>query len=179
MEKACKFCGKTEDIPPRRARCKACTHDYNQAYYRANRESVKAQVKRYREENLEKTKAASSKANKARWQRLRRQAFDAYGWRCACCGETEPQFLCIDHVNDDGWLKRKKETRVAFGTMGWLEKEGYPSGFQTLCHNCNFSKHSNGGKCIHQLTEGSETIPSGSTSKWVEAHGRPQSGLKI
>ncbi len=31
-----------------------------------------------------------------------------YGQRCACCGETEPAFLAIDHVNNDGNVHRKK-----------------------------------------------------------------------
>ena len=31
-----------------------------------------------------------------------RRVLDHYGRACSCCGETEPAFLTIDHVNNDG-----------------------------------------------------------------------------
>lgn len=173
MEKVCNTCGKREDMPAKRAKCRDCVSTYNKRYYASNRTTVLAQVKKYRAENPDKVRHAVSKSNKARWQRLRRQAFDAYGWWCACCGEDEPQFLCVDHVNNDGAAHRAEVKRqgISFGVFGWLQKNSYPDGFQTLCHNCNFSKHTNGGICIHQLTEGSTTILKGSTPKRAEARG--------
>lgn len=73
-----------------------------------------------------------------------------YGGKCACCGESELDFMAIDHINNDG-----NEHRKTIGSGGrlhaWLRREGFPEGFQVLCHNCNFSKHLNNGVCIHQL----------------------------
>ena len=40
--------------------------------------------------------------NKKAKRKLRQEVLDAYGGKCACCGEEQYEFLCIDHVNDDG-----------------------------------------------------------------------------
>jgi hypothetical protein len=82
-------------------------------------------------------------------KKLREDVLRAYGESCACCGESEPRFLQIDHINNDG-----KAHRTEIGTSGlyrWLKKNGYPEGFQTLCANCNLGKHLNGGVCPHSL----------------------------
>ena len=78
--------------------------------------------------------------------RLRQDIFDAYGWSCACCGETEEAFLQLDHVKDDGAQHRRrvKGTNVYHE----LRQRGFPSGFQTLCSNCNWAKRR--GDCPHQ-----------------------------
>ena len=81
------------------------------------------------------------------------------GYKCACCGEVEPKFLTLDHINNDGYMRKKygKEPRAAAQLYGWLRKMGYPDGFQVLCMNCNFGKAQNGGVCPHK--KGSTTIP--------------------
>lgn len=89
----------------------------------------------------------------ARYRRsLKSQVMDAYGNRCACCGETQPLFLTVDHVENDGAEHR---AGLGHGQGGdriykWLIREGFPSGFQILCWNCNVGKHLNGGVCPHQ-----------------------------
>ena len=75
--------------------------------------------------------------------------------------------LTIDHVNNDGSKHRREigklykypDGRRALVTdiYGWLEKNGFPDGFQVLCYNCNISKHRNKGVCEHKLNEGSTT----------------------
>lgn len=57
---------------------------------------------------------------------------------CTCCGETEIKFLGIDHI-DGGGTKHRKATKSKY-MMHWLKIQGYPDGFQTLCHNCNMAK---------------------------------------
>jgi hypothetical protein len=59
---------------------------------------------------------------------------------------TEPDFLQIDHVNNDG-----KQHRKVIGqgrTYFWLKKNNFPSDFQVLCANCNFAK-GHYGTCPH------------------------------
>lgn len=77
--------------------------------------------------------------------------FAAYGTTCKCCGETEPLFLDIDHMDNDGAAHRKKYNLTA-GTQFyvWLIKNNFPSNFQTLCCNCNRGKFRNNGICPHQ-----------------------------
>jgi len=72
--------------------------------------------------------------------------FDHYGWECACCGESNPGFLTLDHVNNDGH-KHRKETTTHMYT--WVINNDFPEGFQTLCWNCNMGKYLNGGICPH------------------------------
>ena len=80
----------------------------------------------------------------------RQAVFDHYGWECACCGETEPIFLTIDHMNNDGAEHRRRDV-VAISLYRWLVRNGFPEGFQTLCYNCNCGRARNGGICPHQV----------------------------
>jgi hypothetical protein len=86
---------------------------------------------------------------------LKIQAFEKYGGsKCACCGETDPDFLCLDHVNSDGGAHRRL---VSPGRKDWggfhiyrlLRRQGWPPGFQVLCMNCNFGRTRNSGVCPH------------------------------
>jgi hypothetical protein len=70
---------------------------------------------------------------------------------CACCpNETVNflEFLAIDHVAGGGNQHRK-----ALGggdkVYRWLVSNGYPEGFQVLCHNCNCAKGFY-GECPHE-----------------------------
>lgn len=88
---------------------------------------------------------------KQKWEanrKLRDEVIAAYGGpRCVCCGETTPEFLQLDHTNNDGGEHRK-----AVGTGArlyvWLRKHGFPPGFQVLCANCNYAKGQY-GRCPH------------------------------
>jgi hypothetical protein len=84
--------------------------------------------------------------------RIKNAVYAAYGgYRCACCGETEPSFLAIDHVDNDGYAHRKKiGFRGGIGIYLWIVKNQFPPGFQVLCYNCNQGKRINGGICPHQ-----------------------------
>lgn len=69
---------------------------------------------------------------------LRMQFLEAYGGKCVCCGEPEPDFLVLAHLNDDGADHRR---RVGAGTGPYkdLRKRGWPQdeGIGILCANCN------------------------------------------
>lgn len=71
---------------------------------------------------------------------------------CSCCGEKEIKFLAIDHINGGGNIHRRNITNgdKSGGNMcRWLKKNGFPSGFQVLCHNCNMAKGFY-GQCPHK-----------------------------
>jgi hypothetical protein len=86
-------------------------------------------------------------------RRVRNEVFVAYGGiRCTCCGVTEPVFLEIDHIDNNG-----AEHRRSLGNRGttmylWLRNNGFPPGFQVLCCNCNRAKQVL-GICPHQLNK--------------------------
>lgn len=81
--------------------------------------------------------------------RLVAEVLRHYGAYCVCCGETDVACLSIDHV-DGGGSKHRKKDRSATDIYWWLRRNGYPPGFQTMCHNCNRSKGV-GKFCHHQL----------------------------
>lgn len=137
----CKKCaiGRQQDIrhrrntnPEARASYLAKRRLASKEYYRENRESESA---RKREQN----------------RRVKMDTLLHYGGKCACCGEAEPLFLAIDHIDGGGNEHRRSLgwKRTGHNFYRWLKKEGYPSGFQVLCHNCNWGKFANNGVCPH------------------------------
>jgi hypothetical protein len=81
--------------------------------------------------------------------RVRAQVFAHYGQACACCGRSDQ--LTIDHVNGDGDTHRRelfgKSRAGGVRFYAWLVRQGFPPGYQTLCHPCNTSK-GGGLRCI-------------------------------
>jgi hypothetical protein len=127
----------------------------------ANREIYRQQSRDSRNRKLANATpeeaAAIRKAEADKTKRLhaicRSQVFEAYGgYKCNCCGETEPMFLSIDHVDNNGAEERKSGLYAGSGVgfYQWLRKSGFPPGYQVLCMNCNTGKHKNGGVCPHQ-----------------------------
>lgn len=70
---------------------------------------------------------------------LRQRVFAHYGTSCQCCGESTYEFLSIDHINGK---KEAEHPRSYTGNKlyGWLIRNNFPPGFQTLCFNCNLAK---------------------------------------
>ncbi len=146
--RTCKKCGAQKPIVDfgeyrtkdgregRRYECKTCI--------------AARQLKQYRE-NKERHDAYKAKSTEKLWQ----ETLDVYGRVCRCCGESEPDFLCIDHINDDGnkerAVLRPTEPRTFGGKTyyAWLRKNGWPQHVQLLCFNCNFAKARTRG-CPHK-----------------------------
>jgi hypothetical protein len=71
---------------------------------------------------------------------------------CACCGEARYEFLAVDHLTGSS-----HEDQERFGSLDkhlvHLRREGWPEGYQVLCHNCNAAKSIYGttGRlcCVH------------------------------
>lgn len=147
MTRDCVICGKQFE-PTHGRRQKTCSKICSVKlqkiskirWNKAHREYHKAYQKIYQKEVMKEY----------RWQR-RLMILQHYGGsppRCACCGEQEPKFLEIDHINNDGYAHRKQ---IGKGRLmhEWLIKNNYPEGFQILCANCNHAK-GNYGECPHQ-----------------------------
>jgi len=89
--------------------------------------------KRYYWKNREKERDYKAK--------IRGQVLSYYSkgeMKCAVCGEDDIIVLCIDHINNDA--SKHKEHGLGASFYNWLKKQGFPEGFQVLCHNCNFRK---------------------------------------
>lgn len=160
----CRKCGREKplvDFPIydrahgwRRHECRVCYMARMNATYLKQETRWRAQSKaRYeRRPSALWTREEKDKIN-ARTRRYSAErlaiVLDHYGGKCACCGEANPGFLTIDHVNNDGW-SRRKEHGLGISLYRWLIKNNFPEDFQVLCYNCNFGKNRNGGVCPHQ-----------------------------
>ncbi len=144
---------------------------YSRDYYSKNRELVKAKWANYRQMHPDVIKAGTARytsenkqeileRGKARRELLRLQMVVAYGGNCECCGETEPKFLCIHHVNGDGKVDRAN----GYGGVSLfakLRREGWPrERYKLLCHNCNNAIRVV-GVCPHQDGYVSEAVNAG------------------
>jgi hypothetical protein len=156
----CRDCGEVKPRNKAQTRqCRECYNSYMRDYNIKNREKV---LKLKRDLHSKKRKDpvwvdAERKRGRDYHNRIRHEVMMAYGgYRCACCGETEPAFLSIDHIKNDGAEHRRQiSSRPGNGkgasgpTWKWIIDNGFPEGFQVLCMNCNFGKARNGGICPH------------------------------
>ncbi|XOB41414.1 MAG: hypothetical protein ACKKMW_01645 [Candidatus Nealsonbacteria bacterium] len=151
----CYLCGTTENKDGTfvmRRICKECVNKKAHQYYLENPEKFKKRSRLWKKENKEKVIEMSKRYRKG----LKVKALKAYSnnkeQRCICCGETEVDFLCLDHIDNDGTEQRKK---YGLGTsfLKWLKANNYPKNLrlQVMCLNCNMSKRIQGSVCIHQL----------------------------
>lgn len=141
--RACRACQEVKPIchfekvgeKYRKRVCLDCNNESNRAKYANDHAERRSKI-------LKRTRGDYAAAKAA--------VFSHYGRECACCGETEPLFLTMDHVNNDGARHRKTPGQSSHNNIyGWLVRNGFPGGFQVLCMNCNQGKHRNGGICPH------------------------------
>lgn len=161
----CKDCG----VRPRyrnHSRCRACLRPIQRAVMAKRRERhIRANVCRDCGTRLNTAKfkycvacLEHHRANTKEYKRrLKIECFNAYGGCfCQCCGETELDFLALDHINNDGAEHRKRIFGRSNAGGGHsmhqhLKNQGFPPGFQVYCHNCNWSKQIS-GTCVHQTS---------------------------
>lgn len=181
--KTCSSCKQAKpfgDFAPREYRCKVCMAEKARAWNRKNRDRFNAN-KRRSHHNTKHTEHAAKvrEIYKRQREKIRAEVFAAYGgYECACCLETNPLFLTIDHVNNDGAEHRREiwqKSRNGSGSAlyAWLKKQDFPPGFQVLCFNCNCAKQRNGGICPHLSDEGVTTRASARTLKRGEVRAIP------
>lgn len=172
----CRTCGETktvEDFPKRAVdyTCTRCRGIYAVRKYHERRaamspealQALKDKINERQSQRRSKRLAAMSEEaaqayraainaeNISRREAVRHEVYMAYGgYNCACCGETERTFLSIDHVNNDG-AEHRRSCRLNSGEQlyRWLKRNGFPSGFQILCMNCQWGKRNNKGVCPH------------------------------
>lgn len=151
---SCTKCGEMfEKWHPKGRVCRDCTARRQSEYMRKYREKHPGFEMARHKRRIE-TQPGYLEAHKRRgrdyWRRIRQEAIMAYGgYVCACCGETEPLFLTIDHIDNDG-ADHRREIGGGANFGKWLKDHGYPPGFQVLCFNCNIGKAHNGGECPHK-----------------------------
>lgn len=98
-------------------------------------------MKKYYLKNKQQLNEKTSRQSKERRTKLRKEIMDALGTCCSCCGESQYEFLTIDHINNDG-----AEERRVIGTgipmLKHIITQGIPKDrYQILCANCNTAKY--------------------------------------
>lgn len=98
------------------------------SYYMANQDHIKSRVK-------------------ANAIRHRENFLLMYGNACECCGETQKEFLTIDHIHG-----QKGNSVKDRGTDAYRKAtESYrPDLYRVFCMNCNFATRFDGSVCPHQ-----------------------------
>lgn len=119
------------------------------ALYASKAETHRKRASEYRKSQREQVLAYNRTWSAGYRSRLRAEMLAAYGGVCKCCGERQPLFLQLDHVDNDGHLDRKAH-RTSCKLLAHLKRKGWPQDrYQLLCANCNFGKLLNGGVCPH------------------------------
>jgi hypothetical protein len=134
-------------------------NEYMKKYRLANIEKIRERKKKYNlthENELREKRRADRKANPEKYRemdkeqkrKIKMKVLQHYGIVCSCpgCGESNIEFLAIDHIEGGGRQHRKEVGNTIYN---WLIKNNFPEGFRTLCHNCNHSLGSY-GYCPHQ-----------------------------
>lgn len=104
-------------------------------WYHSNKDRAAAVAKRYRENHREVVKARVRK----NYIKLKVEVLKHYasnGWpKCVRCGFVDIRALTIDHIDGGGHQRRATEG-IGGGLYYWLKRNHFPTGYQTLCQNC-------------------------------------------
>lgn len=161
------------------AHCKPCHTEYDRTpsakarkdtYHRVNKARLREYARKHnalpeikaararRERHIRETMTPEQRRASAAAQRKYRRTFkvqmiEAYGGKCACCGEDTFEFLTLDHKNGDGSARRRMGEPVGRRLFCRLKRQGWPTdNWQLLCMNCNFALGVY-GYCPHQNPE--------------------------
>ncbi len=116
--------------------CVACGKGY------INPTKKKQRHQRWRDKNRDHL----VEAGRLRYKDKRTACIAMLGGKCACCGDIESVFLCIDHRNGDGNVHRRTVGQSQI--VGWLFKQvkvvgikAIRNNYRVLCWNCNSAFH--------------------------------------
>lgn len=118
-------------------------HKYSPEYYQRCKEEIKEARRKFRKENKETLKEQKHRwylNTKARYANIKPETLTYYGngvCTCVRCGYSDLRALTLDHIIPIGREKRRV-TGVQFYKI--LKGQGYPTGYQTLCANCQLIK---------------------------------------
>lgn len=118
---------------------------YQSKYYHANRERCGAFSSEWTKMNREKVNKARHKSD-LKYKEMILAHYGGGVLACVRCGYSDIDCLCIDHINGGGTQHIKE---IGGGTFlyHWLENNGFPKEYQTLCMNCNWKKRVINNEC--------------------------------
>lgn len=132
-EKRCSRCKETKPLNSfyknrthssrHASKCKDCSNKDCKTWYEANKSEVNQKIRK------------NGFKYRAHMKSTIIQVYSNGTNTCACCGESNMEFLTIDHINGNGRAHRKSVGNV----YQWLCRNNFPAGFRVLCMNCNFA----------------------------------------
>lgn len=127
----CSTCPAVIPRPRRGLQCVDCINTTRRGWAARNRGLQRAADAR----NYERNGEAIRRRNAGRRARLRAEILEVYGARCVCCGESEPEFLTLDHV---GGRRDSHVGATTYTVYLRIKREGFPRDrYRLLCWNCN------------------------------------------
>ncbi len=136
---ACYQCGDPAKRLPSQGKrgvlCRGCKSTSSKARYKAKRTDIIQTTALWKLQNRDRCNQSARK----KYAERKAASIAAYGGQCPC-GEANIEFLVIDHIGDNGAEDRRIWKSKVSDIHTWLEKQGYPPGYQVLCGNCNLKK---------------------------------------
>lgn len=126
--------------------CKACCSEYKRTRYL--QKEIREQNSKYNKQWYKSNPQYKATLSERRLER-RKRVLQKYGNKCACCGETNWEFLIIDHIKGGG-SKERRETHLDI----YIKLDPVPPMldiYRVLCANCNTS-YGHYHRCPHQIT---------------------------
>ena len=161
-EKQCNICSKPcfkQEICSRCDKSSVETRFRNREYKDLNKDlfNLKRQLKRLetgsqKQENIKyaaykkqwhsDNKARITQDRKNKVIELRSLLMTFYGSKCFTCYESDPHFLELDHIDETGWIDRKRLNISQSRFFSEILNGSRPkSQYQLLCSNCNWKKY--------------------------------------
>jgi hypothetical protein len=123
---------------------------YGAKWYQEHKQSHALLNRAWKKQHPERAQAISRDSLRRRSTKVRKAMFEALGDRCACCHESIPQFLTLDHIKRDGAAERRLYGGNSRTLLDMANKVGWPKDrYRVLCMNCNWATRY-GLPCPHQ-----------------------------
>ncbi len=129
---------------------KALTHTQRKAKYQTAHREKYLEQRRNQTRRLAQNPAWRKKhrqGNRDSVIRIKLEILSHYGpngkLQCSWpdCEIIDPDMLSLDHIENDGASRRRdKKTKGGYHEYREIIREGFPEGFQTLCHNHQWKK---------------------------------------
>lgn len=115
--------------------------EYSRIYGKAHWEKKKQITYEWRKLNPTRWKELKRESAKRVYDETRGKVLDFLGRTCAHCGIEDELVLCIDHINNNGSVDRRRFRSLTYLryilALGEMAKDEY----QILCANCNMRKY--------------------------------------
>ena len=96
--------------------------------------------------------------------RTRLKLFETFGYQCNCCGERNPNFLTLQHIEagTNPYQRKRVDGKYTCGkiqsqVLAEAIRSGDRSKYEVLCMNCNWA-HGHYGECPHRLNLSADVV---------------------